>query len=249
MDIDMAWQETCKILLGCELGELSKFSPYLARYSEPVFEKKSALSGLPVALSRNVCAPGSKYISNDELPAYGRMTCGTLLDLNDIKDIDSLTRSIGEHFYYSGNQISGNSHAVISSDNIMDSQFISRSTTISGCKYVALSSLCLSSEYLFGVNWCGDSKFLIKCFDCYKQVRCMETLNVWSSSDVYFSAGLEDCTNCLFSFNHKHGRNLIGNRPFSNEEFAKFKGRLMEQVREEMKSKRKALSIIEILGA
>ena len=246
--INRAWSETCKVLLGSEVGDLPDFRAYLSKYVEPVYGRNSALSGEKVAVSRDIYASGAKFISNDEMPAYDAMAKAVQLDLNDIKDIDSIVRAVGENFYYSGNQISGNSQDVHSSDNVIDSSSVLNSTTVSGCKFVGYSSLCLSSEYLFGTNWCGDSKFLIKCFDCYKQSRCMETINVWSSSDVYFSAGLEDCTNCLFSFNRHHAQNLIGNRQFSKPEYSRYKEGLMEQVRGQLKGRHDLPGIIEILG-
>ncbi|MCL6089242.1 MAG: hypothetical protein M1530_03740 [Candidatus Marsarchaeota archaeon] len=249
MDINDAWKETCKVLLGDEIGDLERYEPYLTRYVEPLHEKKSALSGQKVIVSRPDFAPSSKFISNDEMGEYNKLLSSFKPDMNQIKDLDSLLASVSEHFYYSGNQITGNSGEVAESDNIIDSQVVFRSAQIWGCKYMAYCSMCRMAEYLFGVNWCSTSKYLIKACETYKQTRCMETLNVWSSSDIYYSVGMDGCSDCIFSFNRKHARNLIGNAQFDKAAYANYKNNLLSQMRDRLRSKRELPAIIDILGA
>jgi hypothetical protein len=249
MDINDAWKATCRIVLSGEIGDLARYEHYLTQYVEPLYEKKSSLSGQKVIVSRPDFAPSSKFISNDEMAAYDAKIRSLPLNISQIKDLDSLLEAVGENFYYSGNQITGNSSHVVESDNIIDSQVVYRSAQIWGGKYMAYCSMCRSDEYLFGVNWSGESEYLIKCCETYRQTRCMETLNIWSSSDIYYSVGLEGCSDCLFSFNRKHARNLIGNVQFDKPVYTEYKNRLLEQMRDRLQSKRALPSIIEILGA
>jgi len=249
MDIDQAWKDTCKVLLYSEVGELTDFERYLTRYAEPIFAKKSAISGQKVTVSRPDFSPSSKFISQDEAPEYDKKIRSLPLNINQIKDIDSILNAISENFYYAGNQITGNSAQVVESDNVIDSQVVHRSAQVWGCKFMAFCSMCRSSEFMFGVNWASTSKYLINCYETYQQTRCMETLNVWSSSDIYYSVGLEGCSDCLFSFNRKNSQRLIGNCAFDKAAFAEYKARLLGQMRDRLKSKREIPSIIDILGA
>ena len=248
MDINQAWKETCQVVLGGEVGELGKFEHYLSRYVEPVYSKKSALSGRPVTISISNFGPRAKFISNDEQEEYEKLLRSVRLDVNAVKDLDSLAAALGEHLYYAGNQVTGNSSDVRESDNVIDSHHVWRSAEVWGGKYVARSSMARGDEYIFGVNWSGNASYCINCYETYKQSRCLETLSVWTSSDCYYSARLEGCADCLFSFNQKNKHHLIGNRPFSKEEYSKHKQKLLGDLRERLRSTHDAPSIINILG-
>jgi len=248
VDINDAWKDTCRVVLGGEIGELEQYEKYLTQYVEPIYEKKSEISGKKVIISRPDFCQNAKFISFDEQEEYNQQISSFKLDINQVKDIDSIAAAISTHFFYSGNQISGNSSEVNHSDNIIDSQVIYKSQQIWGCKYMAYCSMCRMAEYLFGINWCSTSKYMINCYETYKQSRCLETLNVWSSSDIYYSVGMEGCSDCIFSFNRKNSRNLIGNAKFEKEEYAKFKAALLEQMRSDLETKRTLPSIIDIIG-
>ncbi len=248
MDINQAWKETCKVLLGAQVGELEEFAPYLTKYVEPIFEKKSALSRQKVIVSRPDFASGSKFIANDEMEKYDASIRARSLDINKIKDIDSLMQAIGENFYYAGNQITGNSGEVSESDNIIDSQVVHRSAQVWGGKFIAYSSMSRFDEYIFGTNWSGQSRYCIRDYETYCQTRCMECLSVWTSSDCYFSAGLEGCANCFFSFNRKNSLNLIGNVQFSKTEYMERKNKLLADICSDLSRKKDFPALIEIMG-
>ncbi|PIT84953.1 hypothetical protein COU37_00315 [Candidatus Micrarchaeota archaeon CG10_big_fil_rev_8_21_14_0_10_45_29] len=248
MDINDAWKDTCKIVLGGEIGDLQKYEKYLQTYVEPIYEKNSSLSQKKVIISRPDFCKNAKFISFDEQEKYNKQISDIKLNLNQIKDIDSILSSISEQFYYAGNQITGNCSNIENSDNVMDSHYVINSIEIAGGKFIAYSSMARFDEYLFGVNWSGQAKYCIKCFETYKQSRCFETLSVWTSSDCYYSARLEGCGDCIFSFNQKHKNNLIGNLQFPKEEYAKRKKALLDQIRSTLESKKRIRSILEIMG-
>lgn len=248
MDINDAWKSTCKILLGGEIGDLEKYEKYLTKYVEPIYSKNSILSGKKVTISRKEFCAGAKFISFDEQEEFNKKISSIKLDINTIKDIDSIASAISEHFYYAGNQITGNCSNIENSDNVIDSHYVKNSIEIAGGKYIAYSSMARFDEYLFGVNWSGQAKYCIKCFETYNQTRCFENLSVWTSSDSYYCARLEGCHDCIFSFNQKHKSNLIGNLQFSKEDYLKYKKGLLEQIRNTLERKRSIRSILEIMG-
>ena len=171
MDINDAWKTTCRIVLGAEIGELGEYENYLFKYLEPVLPKTSALSGRPVTISRPVFCPKAKFISNDEMPQYDAKIRSLPLNINQIKDLDSLLSAIGPHFHYSGNQATGHSSDVIESDSVIDSQVVYKSSEIWGGKFVAYSSMARLDECIFGVNWSGEAKYLISCYQTFRQQR------------------------------------------------------------------------------
>ena len=247
MDINQAWKETCHIVLGDEIGELKQYEEYLFKYLEPVLPKTSAISGKPVNISRPSFCPKAKFISNDEMSQYDAKIRRMPLDINQIKDLDSILAAIGPQFYYAGNQVTGNSADVNGSDSIIDSQVVYKSSEIWGGKYVACSSMGRLDEFIFGVNWSGEAKYLISCYQTFRQQRCFQTNITFESSDCYYTSNLWGCTDCLFTFNQRNQRHLVGNLALPKDEYLKVKAQLLEQIRSELQNKKNIVSIFDLL--
>lgn len=247
-ELDRRWKSTCRILLGTEVGGLSEFEKYLSRYTEPIFEKKSCLSGKPTYVSLPNFCKAARFISNDEEGKYNETPPGKALSINEVKDIDSIVAALGGNLAYSGNLVTGNSKFVEESNSIVDSAYVYRSCDYYGASYVAYSSNGRFDEHVFGCNWTGESKFIICSHDTYKLARCFETLRCFTSADCYYSANLEDCTGCLFSFNQRSKRNLIGNLALPKDEYASLKAKLVSEMAETMKAEKAVPSIIEIIS-
>ena len=246
-ELDRRWKATCRVLLGCEVGELSDFEKYLTEYVEPIFEKRSFLSGKPAYVSLPNFCKAAKFISNDEEEKYDSSPPGKGLSINDIKDIDSILAALGESIAYSGNIITGNSKAVEQSNGCIDSTYVLRSSDYFGASYIAYSSNGRLDEYVFGCNWTGESKFVITCYDTFKLVRSLETLRCFTSADCYYSANLEDCAGCLYSFNQRSRRNLIGNLALPKGEYAALRAKLVSEMAETLRDKKALPSIIGII--
>ncbi|VVB56900.1 Uncharacterised protein [uncultured archaeon] len=247
MDVQDAFKATCRVLLRGEVGELSDFEPYLMRYVEKVLPAKSALSGQPLSLSCTEFAPGSKFISHKEMEEYNKRLRSAKLDINSIKDVDSAVSALGEQLYYCGDIITGNSQEVRASDSIADSSHVLSCSEIYNCKFMAYSSILRYCENCFGTSSGGESKYMIQCYEVFQQTRCMETFRAYTSNDCYYSATLENCNDCIFSFNQRAKRNLIGNRPFSPPEFQKLKTKLVDDLRATLADRKALPSIIDLL--
>ena len=249
MDISQAWKETCRVVLGAEVGALSDYEKFLTKFVEPIYDRKSQLSGRKVTVSRPNFRGGAKFISNDEMVEYNKRLSTFKAGPECLKDLDSMLGAFSEHLYYAGNQISGNCSEVEDSDNIIDSHVVRKSIEIGGGKFIACTSMSRFDEYMFGVSWSAESKYCINCYETYQQTRCFQTINIWTSSDIYYCAGLEASSDCMFSFNRKNSRNLIGNTVLGKEDYRKRKAELLEQVRSELERKKDVVSIFDLLGA
>ena len=248
-EVGNAWKSACKILLGGEIGELEQFEDYLYRYIGHIDEKNSVISGKPVTISGSEICDNGKIIENEEIGEYEQLLKGVKLDINSIKDIDSILEVVGEKLYYSGGITLGNSKYVQKSNRCVDSSFVYKSMDVyEGCKYVALSDQARKCEYVFGVGLSGENNFIIRGHEVWKDTRCFEAFRTYNASDCYFVANLEGCNNCMFSFNQRNKSNLIGNLQLSKDEYLKLKQKLVEDIRNILKEKKTIPGIVEIIA-
>jgi len=245
--VNRAFKSTCRILLGGEVGGMQEFEGYLSRHLEAGGSAISAISGKPVALSVPNFCKGARFISNDEREQYCGMLKATPLSINDVKDIDSILSALSEKLCYAGNIITGNSHYVDGSDMVSNSSFILNSSEIYDSKYVAYSDAMRYGEYVFGSNWIGETKFAIKTYETFRVARSMESLSISNSSDCFYTARVNGCTNCMFSFNQKNRKQLIGNLEFPRDEYNKLKAKLIDEIRETMSAKKAVPTIVDII--
>ena len=245
--INKAWKSTCKILLKEEIGDLWDYEAYLSQYMDQKREVVSAISGKEISVSPMPFCKESKFISDNEADEFDKRKRMQKLGINEIKDIDSILENIGE-ICYSGDIIRGNSREVDSSDCCFNSSFVYKCTDVYDDKYVAYTCNIRKSEYLFGCNWGGGSDYLIKCSQVFEQTRCFETLHTVSISDCYYAANLESCANCMFSFNQKSKKNMIGNLQLSIEKYEKLKEKLVGDIREILEDKKSIQSIEQIIS-
>ncbi len=247
MEINRAWKSTCKVLLGADIGDIGQYEAYLLKYLEPSTERKSEISGRKVTLFSQGYCPGAKFISNDERDEYDRILRGQKLDVNDIKDIDSVVAALGEKFYYAGNIITGNSRGIEDSDACSNSFYVYKSSEIYDSKYVAYSDAMRYGEYVFGSNWIGETKFAIKTYETFQVTRCMEAARISTSLDCYYVAGMEGCNSCMFSFNQRNKRYMIGNNELGREDYARLHGKLLAEIRDTLERKKTVPTIVDIV--
>jgi len=247
-NISRAWESTCKVMLGKSVGPIDDYNAYLWKYVEPYHLTKSAISGKEVVVTGDY-KKGACFISGEELQEYTNIIGKTPLNINELKDIDSIIATICERVYYSGNDILGNSGQATLANRIVDSTFVYKAHDIFYSKYVTHTYLSKYSEYIFGCESVGKgTHFAVKSFETYDDSRLFETVRVYESSDVIYSANLEACQNCLFCFNLRSKRHAIGNLELPGAKFAVLKAKLQEDIRSTLESKKTAPSIMEIVG-
>lgn len=249
MDINEAWKRTCKVLLGGEVGELEEYKNYLMKHVEPLDLRKSALSGKEVAVS----LPGrfckeAKFVGNDESEEYDNwLKRKTALGINDIKDLDSAILALGESLYYSGSIVLGNSSDVAGSDMCANANAVLDSHEVYDSKYVAYSYGVRYCECIFGSSTPGESNYCIKGFISRKALRCMEIVHTHLSSDCIYTSNMEGCTECMLSFNQRSKSHMIGNLQLSHEQYARLKSKLLEDIRDDLRSRKEVPTIFEII--
>ncbi|HIH23084.1 TPA: hypothetical protein HA238_05125, partial [Candidatus Micrarchaeota archaeon] len=203
--------------------------------------------GAEIAISDKY-SDGSKFMAGDELSDYEKAFSNEKLDINQIKDIDSIISAIKERVYYAGSVALGNSSNVTLSNRLIDSSFIYKSHEVCYSKYVAYAHFTRFSERVFGSTFVSKTKFCIKNYETFEDTRIMETVRTYHSSDCYYTSNCENCQNCLFSFNLRNQNNCIGNLELAPDKFKALKEKLVGDIRQTLESRKDLKSIVEIIG-
>lgn len=252
-ELNKSWKETCKIVLGREIGELNEYDKWLASLNNPRFVKKSSISGKDTVFTSSEFsdssgyspASSSKFIGMDELDFNKKFDP---LSINEIKDIDSILEAIEERIYYCGNIVLGNSKFVEKSSNVSDSFFVYDSVKIDASRNIAQSQYLRLCENVFGTNEGGEGKFCIHCSILYKNTRCFELWNSPVCSDCYYSYGLENCNEAFFSFNVIGKNHLIGNLQLPKDKYLAVKRKLLDEITDELERTKSVPSLMDLVS-
>ncbi len=244
-ELNKKWKLTSKLIFGDEVGELNDFEDWLSDSLELTYSQKSAISGKPVTYSSDKYSKDSKWISFEEVDFSKKFEP---LELDSLKDIDSIAQAIRDRIYYTGNVVLGNSGFIEKSSNISDSWYCYNSTRTGDSKYVAYSNLARLCECVFGTSAPGESSYCIRCNDTYRVKRCFELWQSVSSFDCLYVFSVSGCSDCMFSFNLRSKRYAIGNQVLDRDKYLNIKSSLLEQMRSELKTKKKLPSLLDIVG-
>ncbi|MBI5061007.1 MAG: hypothetical protein HZB67_01715 [Candidatus Aenigmarchaeota archaeon] len=247
LDINSAFETTSRILFGESVGQLTDFDAYL---KEGLVGKqtKSHFSG------KQLMVLSDQYPENVRFFDYSTELCkvsglSKSLNINEIKDIDSLFGAVKERLYYTGNKVLGESNYVENSDNVFDGAFVYHSTLIRKGKFVYACYLMNEPEFCFGSASSGQSQYIMRCFYNNTLKRCFECCTSVGSSDLYFCYNLIGCNDCMFTFNLRNKRNMVGNVQLDREQYTGLKKKLLAEVAAGLKAKKRfGYSIIDILN-
>ena len=239
---DKHFREACKVILGGEVGELKDYEGWLLTLKQPTGHANSTASGAPLALASSGYASPARFLSMAE--AFAAKPAS--LNINDIKDIDSLFTVARERFAYSGNLVFGNSQFVEGSSDVSDSFYVYKSARISGCKAIACSTIIKDSNYLFGCNVSSKNEYCMRCHQFTFDTRCFEACLTTNSSDAYYVYDCVGCKDIMFSFAQRNASCVIGNLALPKDRYLLLKSALIEQMRSELKAKKKLPSLADI---
>lgn len=246
--INRAWESTCKSVLGGSVGPIERYEDYLWENVERYHTTKSALSGKEVIVTGNY-PKEAKFISGEEIEKYTEILGKEKLNINEMKDIDSILEALGERIYYSGNDVLGNSAIAADCNRVINSTYVYKAHDVFNSKYVAYTYLSKLSDYIFGCESVGGyTHHSIKSFETYDDTRMFETVRVSISSDIVYSSNLQSCKSCLFSFNLRAKNRCIGNVELPEDKFKQLREKLLEDIRQTLETKKTLPSIMEIIG-
>ena len=245
--LNRSWKSTAKIILGGELdGELKDYEKWLSEPMVPIIKRASAISNREVYCGVSDYLGNANFVSLDEIDFNKKFEP---LNINEIKDIDSIIKAVGERFQYCGNVVLGNSKFVEKSSNIHNSFHVLNSNFVYDSEYIAYSSYTRGSKYLFSVVSDYGCSHLIRTFETHKQSRCFEAWKCYDSSDIYFSSCVQGSQDVLFSFNQKNKKHTIGNIELSKDKYLELKAKLLAEVRGDLTKDKRLPSLMEIVSS
>ncbi|MDD5337634.1 MAG: hypothetical protein PHS02_04075 [Candidatus ainarchaeum sp.] len=243
--LEKRWRNATRIMFRRELPNLRDYLPWLRELVEPNLIRKSILSGKEVAYAIKEYAPDSKWISLDETA----LVKNEPLDINEIKDLDSLMEAMRERAYYAGNIVLGNSGNVEKSSNITNSFFMHECSMLSDCRYLTNCSTGRTCQDSFGTYGPGETDFCIRCTQTYRDRRCFELWVSQNCSDCYYSYNIDGCTDCMFCFNVKNKKNAVGNLELGRSRYAAVRDKLVEDMANELEQKKRLPSLMSLFGS
>ncbi len=243
--LNQAWKQTCKIVLGDEVGELKDYEDLLRKPIEGVMvEKPSSISG------ESVSAPfeykNLPVASLNELDKLTRIKLG----IDEIKDIDTIVERLKEEFVYVGNMALGKSLSVEKSTKVIDSQYVYESYDVFNSRFAAYTAHIRNQHYAFGARIGGNANFVILSTgyggnEKNASYRLFENVEVAFANDVYYSVNCISCQEAIFTFFKYGARYTIGNLQLSPDKYKRIKAALLEGVRDNLKAK-KHVSIFDL---
>ncbi len=242
--INKEWESTCKIIFGKNIGEMETYKNWLLKEVTPKYIKKSFRSSKDISMINQFYEDSAKYQSFEEVDYNMKFEP---LNINEIKDIDTIVEAIKERVCYTGNIVLGKSSNTDKSTAITDSHNVYNSLWVDESKNVGYSSYIKMAENIFGSDKIGETKYCIKAHGTYKDTRCLEVWECSHTSDAYYCAGLENCKNAIFSFNVHNKNYVIGNLKLSQSEYNKIKASIVSQLTNELEQKKQIPTLIELL--
>lgn len=241
-ELNKEWKTTSRLVLDGEVGELSDYKDWLIKLNNPRFVKTS-VSGVNTVFSSSGYSGDARFMAMDEIDPSKKFEP---LEINEIKDIDSIVDAVQERIFYCGNVVLGNSKFVEKSSNVTDSFYVYDSVKVSDCKNIAYSQYLRLCENIFGTNEGGESKYCIRCCILFKNARSFELWKSTSCTDCYYSFGLDGCNNAIFSFNLQGKSNVIGNLQLPKDKYQEIKKKLLGEMREGLIKNKKLPSLVEL---
>ncbi len=243
--LNKRWKSTAKLIFGEEIGELKDYEEWLLSSNKPTFSRKSSLSGKDVAFVFPHYSKPAATLSLDEVDFNKKFEP---LNLNEIKDIDSITEALGERVCYTGDIYLGNSQFVEGSTDIIDSFYIKDSVQLISCKHIAYGYNMEYSSDIFGTMNIGYCNYSIKLSNTARSARCFELHTCQESSDCYYSHSIYNCKNCMFCFNLRSTNYAIGNLALPPDKFLSLKKKLLQEMVSDLKSNKKLPNLMDLIG-
>ena len=240
-EVNKAFLATCKLLFGGQIGELKEFDGYLSGIMDRFRASKSVLTGKEV-ISNTYYPSDARFVSADETGGLKQPVIG----INDLKDIDSLVEAAREMFVYSGNRYFGNNAKLWMADNITDSQYVMNAHNVVKSKYASHSCYTRECSHIFGIVGNPYSQFSMMCSMGGNLMRCLESYSCSNSRDLYYCFMCDDCTDAMFSFGLRGKQYAIGNNVLPRDKYLALKEKLVGEIAEELRGKKKIPQLIEL---
>ncbi|MFH1285778.1 MAG: hypothetical protein ABIH99_04310 [Candidatus Micrarchaeota archaeon] len=241
-ELNKAFQKTFTLIFGECNVTLDELKDYMLRDYYPVVRRRSALSGKEVIVSTENYPKDAKFLAQGEIDFSKEFK----LNINELKDLDSVIEALSDRFYYAGSKSFGNSSFIEGSDNCTDSFYVLDSHNVLRSKYVAYSSYIRDNcEYIFGSSLFLRCKHLIRVSGADNLVRSFESEFAVNSSDLFFSTSCVGSSHIMFSANQISKHHVIGNLELQKDKYFELRKKLIDESREYIEKNKRFYSLFE----
>ncbi|MFH1470621.1 MAG: hypothetical protein ABIF01_02635 [Candidatus Micrarchaeota archaeon] len=245
-EVERAFAETTKLLLGTELEGLDDYGGWLSRRVPIPVKEKSALSGREVWMQPPLCLlrkpfDKSRIIDIAEIEKVNKSP----FKADDLKDADlhKLLDIVKPVTYYCGNlryQTFNNLEKVSGAGGV--SNIYCSEDIWFKSKSVAFSNLVVFSDNIFGSHMAHYSHYCINIYNSFKISRGFEIDGCTNCSDVYFCHNSQNLRDCILCFNAKNLKYAVGNTELKREKYLELKAMLFDYITENL-AREKALEV------
>jgi hypothetical protein len=238
-ELEKAFSETTKLLLGTELQGIDGYGPWLGKRVPIPYKVDSALSGKEVWVPPPLNYLGKRFnpsriISMDEMDNSNTSSFSPD-DLKDATVQELLEKFIKPVAFYCGNyRYSTYENIEKSSGAGAGRNLYYAEDVYMDVKNVAYSNYALYCKNMFGCHSITQSTFCMHAYNSISVNRCVEIDACSNSSDLLFCHNCENVHDSIFCFNAKNLRKAIGNVQYPVEEYKRIKSSLLEQISEEL---------------
>jgi hypothetical protein len=237
-ELQKAFENTCKVVLGTALGNLEDFRPYLSQGIRLPTPIRSAVSSKAVYLSFFSFFQQAKraVITLDEFEEEGKrkLTKQEVAELSFPKAKKQLEKIA----LYTQDVVMGSNLQVTGCSAYGFSAHCADGEAYVHSKYCAYCMWPRESEHSFGCDFLFASSFCIRCFHSARLSRCLEVAYSTDCSDCALCFNCENCSNCLLCFNAKNLRHAVCNVELSKEEYLRIKQLLLASMLSDLKKKK-----------
>jgi len=240
--IEKAFSSTFKVLFRKEReGGIDQYENWLARHFKLPKEVVSPLGNKFYVdqptdfLKVHEAIPETRMIRDEE----ATLLVDLHLEEKEIQDLDSIKKNLSKIAYFCKHFRVGKSGNLIKTPIAYDSANIYNTDVALYSEYVAASCTIGSyGKYIFGSDRPKDSQFCVHCYYSSKLTRCFEVDSSTNCSDTYFAHNCEGLNEAMFCWNVKGKRYAVGNAQLPPDQYRKIKDMLVEQMADEILSKK-----------
>ncbi|MFH1448641.1 MAG: hypothetical protein ABIG39_07300 [Candidatus Micrarchaeota archaeon] len=237
-EIEKAFSDTTKIVLGVELKNLDDYGEWLSRRVPIPTKGKSAVSGKDVWIQPSLCFLKQPFDKDRiiDMGEIGKVNESPFI-AEDLKDTDlrNVLKILKPVVYYCGNLRYKNVNNLEKTSSAGEVVNVYYSEDIwYGSKKVAFSNMVVFSESMFGSHNVHYSKFCINTYNSFRISRGLEIDGCTNCSDVFFCHNSENLRDCILCFNTKSLRYAVGNVEVGKDEYLRISRMLKEHILERL---------------
>jgi len=238
--VQRAFDSTCRVILGSEVGDLDDFSQYLTNksFAYSYAHIDSVISGKPTRVPYRLCFKrepknaADVFVKEEEYEVLKQVRL-------DEKEIDELsishdhlhdTQHILSKIFFVSSEFNYESKNVDLPIVTYSSRNIYRCNHMVMAENAAFCNRPRNSKFVFGGEFVLLSNYVINVHFSEQITRGFEVDTCKNCADIYFSHNCEGCFNTMFSFHQRGKRYMVGNNVLSKEEYDKLTSHLKEQI-------------------